>query len=74
MVDDVSFYHSCGSINVDYELIFATVDAPASQQLAQMVQQSLEENGGLVSDDGTIFQVDETSIVFEGTYLLQYWH
>ena len=63
----VSVPFSCGSINVDYELIFATVDPPAPQQLAQMLQQSLEDNGGLVSDDGTVFEVDETSIVFEGT-------
>ena len=67
MVYNVVFVHySCGSINVDYELIFATVDPPGPQQLAQMLQQSLEDNGGLVSDDGTVFQVDETSIVFEG--------
>ena len=67
MVHNVVFVHySCGSINVDYELIFATVDPPAPQQLAQMLQQSLEDNGGLVSDDGTVFQVGETSIVFEG--------
>ena len=67
MVDSADYIHySCGSINVDYELVFATADPPAPQQLAQMLQQSLEDNGGLVSDDGTVFEVDETYIVFEG--------
>ena len=66
----IHFNHRCGSVDVDYELIFAWVDPPAPQQLAQMVQETIEENGGLVAEDGTTFTVDETSIVFEGTHSL----
>ena len=59
-------------MDVDYELIFARVDPPAPQQLAQMVQETIQENGGLVAEDGTTFTVDETSIVFEGTNSLYF--
>ena len=68
MSDKVFCSSSCGSIDVNYQLIFPTVDPPALQQLAQMLQKSLEVNGGLVSDEGTVFKIDETSIVFEGMF------
>ena len=55
-------------MDVDYVLIFDTLDPPAPQQLTEKLQQSIQEDGGLVSDDGTTFDVDQESIVFEGTH------
>ena len=56
----------CGSVEVDYQMVFATPTPQAPTQLAQMLQQSIQTNG-LVSQDGTNFTVDAASIVFEGT-------
>ena len=60
------FLRRCGSVDVDYQMVFATPTPPAPTQLAQMLQQSIQTNG-LVSQDGTNFTVDAASIVFEGT-------
>ena len=60
-------YVRCGSVDVDYIVIFDTVDPPAPQQLTETLQQSIQQDGGLVSDDGTAFDVDQESIVFDGT-------
>ena len=62
----ICFPQWCGSVEVDYQMVFATPTPPAPTQLAQMLQQSIQTNG-LVSQDGTNFTVDAASIVFEGT-------
>ena len=44
------------------------VGGPAAEQLTQTLQQSIQQDGGLVTDDGTTFQVNEESNVFQGVY------
>ena len=64
----LSVHFRCSSVDVDYIVIFDMVDRPAPQQLTKTLQQTIQEDGGLVSDDGTTFDVDQESIVFEGTH------
>ena len=65
--DQLISLNRCGSIDANYNLRFATVQPPATQELTQALQTSLETDGGLVLDDGRTFTVDMTSVVFEGT-------
>ena len=58
-----SFVSRCGSILVEYDLHFDTVDPPSSNQLAQTLQNTLDAQGFI---NGTSFQLDANSIKVEG--------
>ena len=53
----------CGSIVVEYDLLFDTDDPPTSEQLSQIFMAALDNQGFI---PGTDFQLDTDSITFNG--------
>ena len=59
-------YYRCGSIFVRYYLLFDTTvaEAPSPTELTQTLQTAISKGYGGFS----LYQIDEKSITFEGTY------
>ena len=53
----------CGSIEVEYDLLFDTANAPTSDQLTQTLQNALDGQGFI---NGTQFELDTNSVAFTG--------
>ena len=53
-------------MEIDYDIIFGSVDPPSSDTVNRVLREAVMEDPVLRLDDGTLFNLDEEDIRVEG--------